>query len=242
MPIRLNDALATQAARRGQSTPTWSHKAVSDEKTASGIVGGFSDDDHRLYGRGLEHIKDRHERPGQFTIGEVIDAERAREQVAADADQRRNDAALAAREAAASRTTYLNDASQYAQRLHALIYADAVASSFLAHPDEHGPQDLYEVATRMADDAGDAASVIDAPDEFSDSGAAFEKYAEQLEQTYRQIAESLNNPSLENSHNVLQAVALDNEYTEEAMSAFKRDLANSHFTKKEKQRILNRLI
>ena len=103
----------------------------------------------------------------------------------------------------------------------------------LAHPDEHGPQDLYEVATRMADDAGDAASVIDAPDEFSDSGAAFEKYAEQLEQTYRQIAESLNNPSLENSHNVLQAVALDNEYTEEAMSAFKRDLANSHFTKKE---------
>ena len=64
---------------------SWGHKAVSDVRQAEKIAGGFSDDDRRLYARGVLHIRNRHERIGQFTIVEVIEAERSREQAAADA-------------------------------------------------------------------------------------------------------------------------------------------------------------
>jgi hypothetical protein len=138
--------------------------------------------------------------------------------------------------------TSLNDASRYAQRLHALMYADATASAYLTHADENSPQESYEVARRMADDAKDAASTIDAPSEFSESGTAFEAYANQLSRSYAKIADLLNSPSLARGHDLLQSIAVVNAYAREAITAFKRDLAHSHFTKTEKQRILNRLL
>ena len=141
-----------------------------------------------------------------------------------------------------SQPTSLNDASRYAQRLHTLIYADAVAASFLAHANEHSAGELYEVARRMADDAGNFSSTIDAPSEFTESGNAFAKYANQLQDSYTKTANSLNNPSLERSYDMLRAIALDNRYTQEAIEAFKRDLAKSHFTSPEKRRILSRLV
>ena len=58
----------------------WSHKALTDEKFASGIVGGFNDDGRRLYHQGLQHIRNQHKRIGAFTIGEIIDGERSREE------------------------------------------------------------------------------------------------------------------------------------------------------------------
>jgi hypothetical protein len=136
----------------------------------------------------------------------------------------------------------LNDVSRYAQRCHDLLYADAAATSFLMRADEHTPEESYEVADRMADDAGNAASAIDAPSGFTDSGDAFEKYAEHLQDSYRKIADLLNDPTLEHSVSMTKAATESTVYLKEAVSAFKRDLANSHFTKREKQRILSRLM
>jgi hypothetical protein len=141
-----------------------------------------------------------------------------------------------------SQPTSLNDASRYAQRCHDLLYADAAATSFLMRADEHTPEELYEVADRMADDAGNAASAIDAPSGFTDSGDAFEKYAERLQDSYRKIADLLNDPTLEHSVSMTKTARESTFYLKEAITAFKRDLAISHFSKREKQRILNRLI
>lgn len=63
------------------------HKAVADEHQASQLSGGFSQSDAALYHRGLQHIANVHGKIGAFTIGQVIDQERAREHPAQDGKQ-----------------------------------------------------------------------------------------------------------------------------------------------------------
>jgi hypothetical protein len=65
----------------------WHDKALASERIASERVGGFSDDDKRLYHQGLQHIINSHQRLGSFMIGQVIDQERARDAHRADARQ-----------------------------------------------------------------------------------------------------------------------------------------------------------
>lgn len=73
-------AVATwQFAVAASPADPWNHKAVSSLQEASKIVGGFSSMQTRLYETGLLHIQHQHQRPGQFTIGQVIREERARE-------------------------------------------------------------------------------------------------------------------------------------------------------------------
>ena len=68
------------------------------------------------------------------------------------------------------------------------------------------------------------------------------KYAEQLQDSYRKIADLLSDPTLERSVRMTTAAAESTFYLKAAITAFKRDLAVSHFSKREKQRILNRLM
>lgn len=65
----------------------WHDKAVPNEQAASQRVGGFSAVDAKLYHQGLQHIQNSHERIGAFTIGQVIDQERGREEGRAAARQ-----------------------------------------------------------------------------------------------------------------------------------------------------------
>lgn len=138
--------------------------------------------------------------------------------------------------------TTLNEASRYAQRCHALMAADAAASAFLVNADGQTPQQLYDVADRMAKDAGDADSSIDAPNGFGRSGQAFENYADSLKQTYGKIADAFNTPTLRNTHQAVESLGQNNEYLREAITAFKQDVAGSGFTASEKRRLLNRLL
>ena len=63
-------------------------KATVNERVASDRVGGFNDDDKRLYHLGIAHVVNTHGKIGSLTIGQVIDQERAREQQRASrADQ-----------------------------------------------------------------------------------------------------------------------------------------------------------
>lgn len=101
---------------------TWDHKAIADVAAAGRIAegsSGFSADNRRLYIAGSHHLANKHERLGRFTIGQVIDAERAREtsvaglrqaiaQHAAELRQRNADAA-AARDKAASDQAIIAD-------------------------------------------------------------------------------------------------------------------------------------
>lgn len=73
--LALSILLVIAACGSGQ----WTHKGVASEKQASDLVGGFSDDDKKLYHAGLQHIYNAHQRPGQFTIGAILDEERARD-------------------------------------------------------------------------------------------------------------------------------------------------------------------
>jgi hypothetical protein len=138
--------------------------------------------------------------------------------------------------------TSLNGASRYAERCHALLAADEAASSFLVNSAGQSPQALYDVANRMAKDAGEARSSIDAPNGFRRSGTAFENYADSLQQTYQKVADTVNEPTLRNTHLVTEAIAENNEYLKEAIAAFKKDVAESKFTAKERRRLLDRLL
>jgi len=55
-------------------------KATVNERVASERVGGFSDDDRNYYHHGIQHIVNTHQNPGNFTIAQVIDQEKAREE------------------------------------------------------------------------------------------------------------------------------------------------------------------
>ena len=67
-----------------ERTSGFSHKAVTDVSSASTIVGGFSDEDRWLYIHGLGALHRAHRNPGQYTIAQVIDEERARDQNRSD--------------------------------------------------------------------------------------------------------------------------------------------------------------
>ena len=136
----------------------------------------------------------------------------------------------------------LNDVSRYAKRCHDLLYADAAASAYFTHSDEHSPQTLYDMADRLSKDAGAMAIDIGAPEGFSESGGAWENYAQSVSDAYRKIANALNDPTLANSRDMVEAIHESSGYAAKAIAAFKRDLANSPFTKQEKNRILNRLM
>lgn len=136
----------------------------------------------------------------------------------------------------------LNDVSRYAQRCHDLLYADAMVAGYFMHADKHSPQELYDLAKRLSDDAGTMATAIDAPSGFDDSGQAWGEYAQAVSDSYGKIANDLNDPSLANTHEMAESIQALNPLLKKAMVAFKRDLASAPFTKQEKRRILDRLM
>lgn len=142
---------------------------------------------------------------------------------------------------ALSQKPSLNDVSRYAKHCHDLLYADAVASQYLVQGG-HSPEQLYSSADRLSKDAAATAESLDAPNGFSDSDAAWKLYVRHLSDSYRRIADTLNDPNLANTNEAVQAVHGLNVYTAKAVAAFKSDLAKAPFTKQEKRRILNRLL
>jgi hypothetical protein len=58
----------------------WSRKAVASAQGASLLVGGFSADQRNLYRLGLQHIHDTHQPLGNFTVRQIVQQERGREQ------------------------------------------------------------------------------------------------------------------------------------------------------------------
>lgn len=63
----------------------WSHKAVNSAPQAARIVGGFSSDDWNRYGKGIAHIANQRQKLGSFSIAQVVDQEKAREDARAEA-------------------------------------------------------------------------------------------------------------------------------------------------------------
>jgi hypothetical protein len=70
------------------------HKAVADESQAAKVAGGFDAETKKLYHNGLQHVSHQHQKPGQFTIAQVIDQERSREASRAEAAKAQRDDAL----------------------------------------------------------------------------------------------------------------------------------------------------
>jgi hypothetical protein len=75
------------------------HKAVASESKAAQIA-NMSDDDRAIYHKGLQHIYNQHGKLGSFTIGQVIDQERSREKARKDIASQAEEQRKAAREAA----------------------------------------------------------------------------------------------------------------------------------------------
>jgi hypothetical protein len=116
----LISAVVGGGSRHGDA---FSSKATANERVASDRVGGFSDDDKRLYHQGLQHLINTHKNPGSYTIGQVIDQERAR-------DEQRRKAA---------------DAAQYAAEHHDYC-KDAVAQEHIAAAKSSSPRVAYKAA------------------------------------------------------------------------------------------------
>jgi hypothetical protein len=57
----------------------WDHKAVAGERNAARLAGGFDNATRKLYHLGLQHVRNQHGNIGTFTIGQVVDQERSRE-------------------------------------------------------------------------------------------------------------------------------------------------------------------
>lgn len=67
----------------------WHQKAVASARAAERSVGGFNASDRVLYKNGLRHILSAHGKVGAYTIGQVIEDERQRSLVRANAIQAR---------------------------------------------------------------------------------------------------------------------------------------------------------
>jgi hypothetical protein len=59
--------------------PHWRDKATVSERAASDRVGGFTDDERRLYHLGVQHIVHGREHVGTYTVRQVVDQEQTRE-------------------------------------------------------------------------------------------------------------------------------------------------------------------
>ena len=104
-------------------SPHWRDKATLNERAAAASVGGFNDDEARLYHGGVQHLVNAHKNVGSFTIRQVVDQEQARESSRSKARQRIDDAKTAREEAAKKRReqaayeaahhNYCKDADRY---------------------------------------------------------------------------------------------------------------------------------
>lgn len=83
-------ALAMIAASCGSDG--WQTKATLSANDAAARIGAMGMDDRRLYVQGVQHILNQHQRIGSFTIGQVVDQERNREQARADVSEHQYDA------------------------------------------------------------------------------------------------------------------------------------------------------
>jgi hypothetical protein len=84
-------------------SPHLHDKATVSERAASSDVGGFNDDETRLYHLGMLHITKAHGKPGSFTIRQVVDQEQGRENARSAERQRLADAQAAAEQKARER-------------------------------------------------------------------------------------------------------------------------------------------
>ncbi|MDB5072873.1 MAG: hypothetical protein JWM87_3984 [Candidatus Eremiobacteraeota bacterium] len=74
----------------------WDHKAVTSERQAGKLIGGWPDNlTRKQYHQGLLHIRNEHQKIGSFTIGQVVDQERSREQDRATFAKQQREAAKA---------------------------------------------------------------------------------------------------------------------------------------------------
>jgi hypothetical protein len=84
----------------GCASKGWDTKATFDQPAASKRVGGFSDEDARLYRNCVQHIQNRHQNIRGLTIRQVVDQERGREKqrsAFAESQRQRQEAAAARR-------------------------------------------------------------------------------------------------------------------------------------------------
>jgi hypothetical protein len=84
-PNSAPSALAASIGRSAQSTGEpalrqhgWNHKAVANIRLAAHMVGGFSNADMRAYRNALIHIHNQHQRPGAYSIAQLVDGENSR--------------------------------------------------------------------------------------------------------------------------------------------------------------------
>jgi hypothetical protein len=100
--IVIGGIIAAMTGGKSHGGDAFKTKATLNERVASERAGGFSDDDKRLYHQGLQHLINAHKSVGSYTIGQVIDQEKSR-------DEQRKNAADAAKYAA-EHHDYCNDA------------------------------------------------------------------------------------------------------------------------------------
>jgi hypothetical protein len=90
-------AACGSGAREKPRNAHWSDKAPTSARAAEKWVGGFTAEERAAYKKGLGHIANAHQATGSFTIAQVVDQERGREQQRARAAQHARDLAAAAR-------------------------------------------------------------------------------------------------------------------------------------------------
>jgi hypothetical protein len=96
-----NGTAQHDVATSRHSSGGWDHKAVASESQAGKLIGGWPDNvTRKQYHQGLLHIQNQHQKIGSFTIGEVVDQERSREQDRATLANLQREAAKAKAEAA----------------------------------------------------------------------------------------------------------------------------------------------
>ncbi|MGD0052950.1 MAG: FxLYD domain-containing protein [Vulcanimicrobiaceae bacterium] len=71
--------VASTTSSGDRDSQSWNTKATWSVQQAGARVGGFTSEGTRLYELGVQHIRNRHQSIGSFTIRQVLDQEQARE-------------------------------------------------------------------------------------------------------------------------------------------------------------------
>jgi hypothetical protein len=125
--------------------PHWNDKALASVRAAERRVGGFDASERSAYRRGVQYIIARHQRIGSFTIMQVVEQQRARDDAARKAIVAQRERAAAAKQRAEEQRRRAAEAAAY-REAHRDYCAEALADEKLAAASSTSKRRSYAAA------------------------------------------------------------------------------------------------
>lgn len=214
----------------GCGSKGWGTKATLNERAASDRVGGFSPNDARLYHIGVQHVINKHQRIGRFTIGQIVDEERSRETQRSEIAQKARNAQLERAEKRRAAIASAAKVSTYAHSISLLLQLDYAASREIKdQAASYSMSGVYSVAEQTIEGVQMAQGGLreKMPAGFDRTQEAAEAYMGDMRTRYQATANLANDPTPKNSYAFRKAN--EYEYAGAVLKAFDADLADAQF-------------